>query len=111
MRYREAFASFCRLRKSEIQAARDMVRHRSFGYEYRHSLIPFQFYAHCQLEEEREAFKGTTYFSRFKDLFVQPRLRRANLASWVVMISQQLCGINIMCKSLLKLPLPNPLLI
>ncbi|OXG21713.1 sugar transporter [Cryptococcus neoformans Tu401-1] len=78
MRYPQAFASFCRLRKSEIQAARDM------------------FYAHCQLEEEREAFKGTTYFSRFKDLFVQPRLRRANLASWVVMISQQLCGINIM---------------
>ncbi|WVW82765.1 hypothetical protein I302_104776 [Kwoniella bestiolae CBS 10118] len=77
-RYRGAFQSLMRLRKSEIQVARDL------------------FYAHCQLEEEREAFKGTTYASRFKDLFVKPRLRRANLASWTIMISQQLCGINIM---------------
>ncbi|WVF71916.1 hypothetical protein IAT40_006726 [Kwoniella sp. CBS 6097] len=77
-RYAKAFRAFCRLRKSEIQAARDM------------------FYAHCQLVEEREAFQGTTYFSRFSDLFVKPRLRRANLASWTIMISQQLCGINIM---------------
>lgn len=100
MRYREAFASFCRLRKFEIQAARDMVGYLSSQYGHRPLLIALQFYAHCQLEEEREAFKGTTYFSRFKDLFVQPRLRRANLASWVVMISQQLCGINIMCKQL-----------
>ncbi|ODN73000.1 hypothetical protein L202_08398 [Cryptococcus amylolentus CBS 6039] len=77
-RYLKAFRSFCRLRKSEIQAARDM------------------FYAHCQLEEEREVFQGTTYFTRLADIFVKPRLRRANLASWVVMLSQQLCGINIM---------------
>ncbi|RSH93856.1 hypothetical protein EHS25_006505 [Saitozyma podzolica] len=70
--YPKAFRSFCRLRKAEIQAARDMI------------------------EEEREAFKGTTYLSRFRDIFTVPRLRRANLASWVVMISQQLCGINIM---------------
>ncbi|KAK8869561.1 hypothetical protein IAR55_000128 [Kwoniella newhampshirensis] len=77
-RYPKAFRSFCRLRKSEIQAARDM------------------FYAHCQIEEEREAFRGTTYFTRFAELFTRPRLRRANLASWTIMISQQLCGINIM---------------
>ncbi|WRT67418.1 uncharacterized protein IL334_004389 [Kwoniella shivajii] len=77
-RYPKAFRALMRLRKSEIQSARDM------------------FYAHCQLEEEKEAFRGTTYFSRFSDLFTKPRLRRANLASWVVMISQQLCGINIM---------------
>ncbi|WVQ78619.1 hypothetical protein IAT38_000705 [Cryptococcus sp. DSM 104549] len=77
-RYPKAFRSLIRLRKSEIQAARDM------------------FYAHCQLEEERDAFRGTTYFTRLVDIFTKPRLRRANLASWVVMISQQLCGINIM---------------
>ncbi|WVQ69763.1 uncharacterized protein L199_007983 [Kwoniella botswanensis] len=77
-RYGGAFQSLMRLRKSEIQVARDL------------------FYAHCQLEEEKEAFRGTTYLSRFQDLFVKPRLRRANLASWTIMISQQLCGINIM---------------
>ncbi|ORY28300.1 hexose transport-related protein [Naematelia encephala] len=76
--YPKAFRSFCRLRKSEIQAARDM------------------YYAYCQIIEEQDAFKGTTYFSRLGDIFVVPRLRRANLASWVVMLSQQLCGINIM---------------
>ncbi|ORX33819.1 hexose transport-related protein [Kockovaella imperatae] len=77
-RYQKAFASFCRLRFSEIQAARDM------------------FYAHCQILEEMKAHQGTTYFTRLRDIFTKPRLRRANLASWTVMIGQQLCGINIM---------------
>ncbi|KXN90282.1 Putative polyol transporter 1, partial [Leucoagaricus sp. SymC.cos] len=38
---------------------------------------------------------GSTYISRFMELFTVPRLRRATLASWVVMIAQQMCGINI----------------
>lgn len=76
-RYQDAYTSFCRLRNSELQAARDM------------------FYVHCQLVEEFEILKGTTYFSRFFELFSVPRVRRATLASWVVMIAQQMCGINI----------------
>jgi hypothetical protein len=98
--YPKAFRSFCRLRKAEIQAARDMVSPR---LDTACKSLMSQFYAHCQIEEEREAFKGTTYLSRFRDIFTVPRLRRANLASWVVMISQQLCGINIMCTSLMSL--------
>jgi hypothetical protein len=50
--------------------------------------------------EEKEAFQGTNYFSRFRDIFTVPRLRRANIATWTVMIGQQLCGINIMAVSL-----------
>jgi len=76
-RYQEAYKSFCRLRNSELQAARDM------------------FYVHCQLVEEFKILKGTNYFSRFIELFTIPRIRRATLASWVVMIAQQMCGINI----------------
>jgi MFS family permease len=76
-RYKEAFKSFCRLRNSELQAARDL------------------YYVHCQLVEEMEVLKGSTYASRFLELFTIPRVRRATLASWVVMIAQQLCGINI----------------
>ncbi|KDR75660.1 hypothetical protein GALMADRAFT_97411 [Galerina marginata CBS 339.88] len=76
-RYLDAFKSFCRLRNSELQAARDL------------------YYVHCQLLEERAVLKGTSYVSRFFDLFSIPRLRRATLASWVVMIAQQMCGINI----------------
>ena len=76
-RYTNAFKSFCRLRNSELQAARDL------------------YYVHCQLAEEMEVLKGSNYFSRFMELFTIPRVRRATLASFVVMIAQQMCGINI----------------
>lgn len=76
-RYVEAYKSFVRLRNSELQAARDM------------------YYVHCQLSEEFKVMEGTTYMGRFKELFTVPRVRRATMASWVVMIAQQMCGINI----------------
>ncbi|KAF8152368.1 sugar transporter [Crassisporium funariophilum] len=76
-RYADAFKSFCRLRNCDLQAARDM------------------YYVHCQLVEEMAVLKGSNYFSRFYELFTIPRIRRATLASWVVMIAQQMCGINI----------------
>ncbi|KJA15452.1 hypothetical protein HYPSUDRAFT_72047 [Hypholoma sublateritium FD-334 SS-4] len=76
-RYVDAYKSFCRLRNSELQAARDL------------------YYVHCQLVEEMTVLKGSNYFSRFYELFTVPRIRRATLASFVVMIAQQMCGINI----------------
>lgn len=76
-RYQDAFKSFCRLRNTELQAARDM------------------FYVHCQLVEELEVAGGRNYLNRFVDLFTVPRIRRASLASFVVMIAQQMCGVNI----------------
>lgn len=77
-RYQKAYRAFCRLRNAEIQAARDMVSHSLSHVE---SWLSPQFYAHCQLVEEQEAFRGTNLLSRFKDIFTVPRLRRANLAS------------------------------
>ncbi|KAK2467513.1 hypothetical protein APHAL10511_000368 [Amanita phalloides] len=76
-RYRQAFNSFCRLRNSPLQAARDL------------------YYVHCQLTAEFSVLQGSTYFKRFFELFTIPRVRRATLASFVVMIAQQMCGINI----------------
>ncbi|KAF8636121.1 hypothetical protein AX17_003776 [Amanita inopinata Kibby_2008] len=76
-RYRAAYKSFCRLRNSPLQAARDL------------------YYAHSQLTEEFAVLKDSNYFSRFLELFTIPRIRRATLASFVVMIAQQMCGINI----------------
>lgn len=76
-RYQEAYTSFKRLRNSELQAARDL------------------YYVHRQLQEEYTVLKGSSYISRFTELFTVPRLRRATLASFVVMIAQQMCGINI----------------
>ncbi|KZP01249.1 sugar transporter [Calocera viscosa TUFC12733] len=76
-RYHDAYRSLCRLRNTELQAARDL------------------FYIHSQLEAERELLHGSTYFSRAIELFTIPRIRRATLASFVVMLAQQMCGINI----------------
>lgn len=76
-RYHDAYISFKRLRNSELQAARDL------------------YYVHRQLMEELAVLRGSTYISRFVELFTIPRVRRATLASFVVMIAQQMCGINI----------------
>lgn len=76
-RYHDAYSSFRRLRNSELQAARDL------------------YYVHRQLTEEFAVLKGSTYIGRFIELFTIPRVRRATLASFVVMIAQQMCGINI----------------
>jgi hypothetical protein len=76
-RYHDAYQSFKRLRNTELQAARDL------------------YYVHRQLVEEFDVLKGSTYFSRLIELFTIPRVRRATLASFVVMIAQQMCGINI----------------
>lgn len=40
--------------------------------------------------------RGREFVARFGELFTVPQVRRATLASAVVMMSQQLCGINVM---------------
>jgi MFS family permease len=69
--------SLLRLRFEPIQAARDLYS------------------IHSQLELESEIIGNNNYFSRFTQLFTIPRVRRATLASFTVMIAQQMCGINI----------------
>ncbi|CAM1503318.1 Fc.00g080940.m01.CDS01 [Cosmosporella sp. VM-42] len=77
-RYQEAFSAFCRLRNTEMMAARDF------------------YYAHRQVLEEHNAFGGKTLLSRMWELVTIPRLRRATVASSWIVISQQFSGINIM---------------
>lgn len=79
----DAYKSLCRLRASPLQAARDV------------------YYVHAQLvqediliEESAAATHGNV-FTRFYELFSIPRVRRATQASGIVMIAQQMCGINI----------------
>ncbi|KAL8866824.1 MAG: hypothetical protein Q9174_006060 [Haloplaca sp. 1 TL-2023] len=92
-RYEDAFHSLKRLRNEPLQAARDL----------------YYIYAQVRLEEmelgagdaklsdgEERFSRMGRYFSRFEQLFSIPRIRRATLAAFVVMIAQQLCGINIM---------------
>ncbi|KAM4060008.1 major facilitator superfamily protein [Hirsutella rhossiliensis] len=76
-RYQDALGSLLRLRNSPVQAARDL------------------YYIHVQLQVERGFIVHGNYVGRFIELFTIPRLRRATLASFVVMVAQQMCGINI----------------
>ncbi|KAI9878143.1 MAG: hypothetical protein M1830_001789 [Pleopsidium flavum] len=76
-RYQKAYKSLCRLRNTPLQAARDL------------------YYIHAQIIEEAAIIGQSSYITRFIELFTIPRVRRATLASWTVMIAQQMCGINI----------------
>ncbi|KAJ5223575.1 Major facilitator superfamily domain general substrate transporter [Penicillium chermesinum] len=82
-RHRDAYNSLLRLRNSNLQAARDL------------------YMIHSQLVVEKKALiesgfaKNNNMFARFIELFTVPRLRRATQASGIVMIAQQMCGINI----------------
>lgn len=75
--YSKAYKSLLRLRNNPLQAARDL------------------YYIHAQLTLEREIIGDSNYFQRVTELFTIPRVRRATLASFTVMIAQQMCGINI----------------
>ena len=72
-RYAQAYKSLLRLRNTPIQAARDL------------------YYVHAQLIEESSIIGKSNYFTRFIELFTIPRVRRATLASFTVMIAQQMC--------------------
>ncbi len=72
----QGFQSMVRLRDHPIIAARD----------YYYSYIIYQ--------EEMKVAGGLGYFSRLRDCFTVPRIRRANYGASTVMIAQQMCGIN-----------------
>ena len=76
-RYLDALNSLFRIRNNPVQAGRDL------------------YYIHVQLQVERDFIGEGDYLRRFIELFTIPRIRRATLASWVVMSAQQMCGINI----------------
>lgn len=71
-RYEEAYNSLLQLRHHPLQAARDL------------------YYIHCQLQIEASIVGKNNYLTRFAELFTIPRIRRATLASFTVMIAQQM---------------------
>ena len=81
-RHRDAYESLKKLRNHHLLAARDL------------------YYINAQIEVEADIIGDTNYFKRFGELFTIPRVRRATLASWTVMIAQQMCGINIIVRML-----------
>ena len=75
-RMKDAFRSMDRLRSHEIIAARDF------------------YYSWVIYQEELALAGNTNYFTRMRDCFTIPRIRRANYGASTVMIAQQMCGIN-----------------
>lgn len=73
-RINKAYGSLLRLRNTKLQAARDC------------------FYMAVAIEIEEEASKGR---NPYVDIIRVPRIRRAALASEIVMFMQQFCGINV----------------
>jgi MFS family permease len=75
-RNREGFNSMSRLRANPIIGARDY------------------YYSYVIYKEELKIAGGSTYFSRMRDIFTVPRIRRSNYGASTVMMAQQMCGIN-----------------
>lgn len=70
---KKAFKAFRQLRKSDLQAARDL------------------YYTHVGVEIEAKINTGKNLFTMFWELFSIPRNRRATWATWIVMFGQQFC--------------------
>lgn len=73
-RYNEAFRELTRLRRSRVQAARDL------------------YYIHVLLVAEEEIKQGR---NRIREMFTVRRNRNAMIASGIVMFGQQFCGVNV----------------
>ncbi|KAK3048656.1 hypothetical protein LTR09_009965 [Extremus antarcticus] len=82
-RFEKAYRSLKRLRGSDIRAAKEI------------------YYIHAQMQQEELLIQASgvavhaNMFTRFIECFTIPRIRRATQASGIVMIAQQMCGINI----------------
>jgi sugar porter (SP) family MFS transporter len=72
-----AFHALTRLRNTELQAAKEVYA------------------VHLQYQHHAGSEGGTPYTKKLVELFTIPRVRRATAAAFTVMLSQQLCGINI----------------
>ncbi|KEF62636.1 uncharacterized protein A1O9_00609 [Exophiala aquamarina CBS 119918] len=77
-RYDHAFRSLCKLRNTPLQAAKEVYS--AYIQQRARSKLPTV---------------ETSLPAKALELFTTPRIRRATTASYVVMLAQQLCGINI----------------
>lgn len=76
-RYDRAFQALRILRNSELQAAKELYA------------------IYLQRQAKGESGVGQGFLTKLVELFTVPRIRRATLAAYTLMFSQQLCGINI----------------
>lgn len=102
-RYDEAYKSLLRLRIVPILAARELC-FIHYQIQVERSLFYDRRLADGEPEGDEDQdggdpfeaqYSSSSYLRRFLNLFLYSRNRRASLAAFVVMISQQLSGINI----------------
>lgn len=77
--YRQGFASLITLRNTKLQAAREM----------------YSAYLARKTDRDRRTSSEQGFARKLHSLFTVPRNRHALYASYTVMLSQQICGINI----------------
>lgn len=80
-RFDRAYQSLNQLRNVEVQAAKEL--HASYLQQQ------------ARTKSTSSSSHSLSYLLRFGELFSVPRIRNATVASYTVMLSQQLCGINI----------------
>ncbi|KAL2830161.1 MFS transporter [Aspergillus pseudoustus] len=97
-RYAEAYKSLCRLRRLEIQAARDFYYiHEQLQQEFNTWRPPVVSDAVANSQFPCQDFIAEkNSLQRIFYLFTLKRNRRACVVSCLVMASQQLCGINVL---------------
>lgn len=92
-RYNDAYTSLHRLRNTELQAARELYA----TYLQQQSRLTNTPKARTSNPDtpNMKSRPKSSYPTRLLQLLTTPRIRTATLASFTVMLSQQLCGINI----------------
>lgn len=96
-RYPQAFTTLVRLRKERRLALKELV---SIHYQ---TLAERRFFIRRDVDSESSSgitlfeteLGRTLWWDRFRNMIFIPRIRRAATAAMIVMISQQLSGINI----------------
>ncbi|BCS19195.1 uncharacterized protein APUU_12023S [Aspergillus puulaauensis] len=100
-RYADAFLSLRHLRGSDIQACRDLYSiHSQLQFESQKRLrrshkLRGDEWLRKELYQEVE-LSSLNFFKRVRSLWSIKRNRRACIAAFIVMASQQLCGINVL---------------
>ena len=83
-RYPQAYKNLCRLRFTELQAARDSMCPDFLRCSFAEQFAVY--FIHVQLELENKIVRADSFIRRFTELVTIPRVRRATMASGTVML-------------------------
>ena len=99
--YRKAYEAMCLLRRTPLQAARDLFYANAQLQVESDNLLDHidlpvpdtEDKQDLQLERYQLRVRRLRWWQRFRDVFAKARVRRALQASLIVMVGQQFCGL------------------